>query len=170
MRAWASWRVRCLQSLLASLRAHLMIPPSLLWFPQFRLSLSAEHVGMHDSGLPVTELPWEPGGPKLCRTDQRESSRCILRLWLPQGQPPSLQKAARLVTKAHLCLASQVVLVVKNLPASAGDIRDPWVGRISWRWAWQPTPVFLPGESQGQRSLAVYSPQGHWELGTTEAT
>ena len=35
---------------------------------------------------------------------------------------------------------------------------DPWVGKIPWRRAWQPTPVFLPGESQGQRSLAGYSP------------
>ena len=33
---------------------------------------------------------------------------------------------------------------------------------------WQPTLVFLPGESQGQRSLAGYSPQGHKELDTTE--
>ena len=35
---------------------------------------------------------------------------------------------------------------------------DPWVGKIPWRRAWQPTPVFLPGESHGQRSLAGYSP------------
>ena len=34
----------------------------------------------------------------------------------------------------------------------------PWVGKIPWRKAWQPTPVFLPGESQGQRSLVGYSP------------
>ena len=31
---------------------------------------------------------------------------------------------------------------------------DPWVGKMPWRRAWQPTPVFLPGESHGQRSLA----------------
>ena len=31
---------------------------------------------------------------------------------------------------------------------------DPWVGKISWRKAWRPTPVFLPGESHGQMSLA----------------
>ena len=36
---------------------------------------------------------------------------------------------------------------------------DPWVGKIPWRRAWQPSLVFLPGESQGQRSLAGYSPQ-----------
>ena len=34
---------------------------------------------------------------------------------------------------------------------------DPGVGKIPWRRAWQPTPVFLPGEPQGQRSLAGYS-------------
>ena len=37
---------------------------------------------------------------------------------------------------------------------------DPWVGKIPWRRAWQPTPVFLPGESHGQRSLVGYSPWG----------
>ena len=36
---------------------------------------------------------------------------------------------------------------------------NPWVGKTPWRRKWQPTSVFLPGESQGQRSLAGYSPQ-----------
>ena len=35
---------------------------------------------------------------------------------------------------------------------------DPWVGRIPWRRAWQPTPVFLPGESHGQKNLVGYGP------------
>ena len=35
---------------------------------------------------------------------------------------------------------------------------DPWVGKIPWRRAWQPTPVFLPGESHVQRSLVGCSP------------
>ena len=35
---------------------------------------------------------------------------------------------------------------------------NPWVGKIPWRKKWQPTPVFLPGKSHGQRSLAGYSP------------
>ena len=47
---------------------------------------------------------------------------------------------------------------------------NPWVGKTPWRRAWQPAPVFLPGESQGQRSLAGYSPWGHRESDTTEAT
>ena len=37
---------------------------------------------------------------------------------------------------------------------------NPWVGKIPWGRAWQPTPVFLPGECHGQRSLAGYSPWG----------
>ena len=40
---------------------------------------------------------------------------------------------------------------------------DPWVGKIPWRRAWQPTPVFLPGESHGQRTLAGYSLWDHEE-------
>ena len=38
---------------------------------------------------------------------------------------------------------------------------DPWVGKISWRRKGQPTPVFLPGKSHGQRSLVGSSPWGH---------
>ena len=58
--------------------------------------------------------------------------------------------------------ASQMALVVKNLPANSGDIRDagssiPGSGRsLGGR---QPTPVFLAGESHGQRSLVGHSPQ-----------
>ena len=58
--------------------------------------------------------------------------------------------------------------VVKNLPTSAGDKRckfDPWVGKIPWRKKWQPTSVFLHGESHGQRSLVGYSPRGHKRIG-----
>ena len=47
---------------------------------------------------------------------------------------------------------------------------SPWIGKIPWRGKWQPTPLFLPGKSHGQRSLAGYSPWGGKELDTTEAT
>ena len=67
-----------------------------------------------------------------------------------------------------------MALVVKNLPANRGDIRDtgliPWVGKIPWRRAWQPTPVFFPGESHGWRSLVGYGPWGCKESDTTEVT
>ena len=45
---------------------------------------------------------------------------------------------------------------------------DPWVGKIPWRREWQPTPVFSPGESHGQRSLAGYSPRGSQRVDMTE--
>ena len=63
-----------------------------------------------------------------------------------------------------------MVLILKNLPANAGDIGEPWVRKIPWWRARIPTPVLLPGEAYGQRSLAGYSPQGHTESDTTEAT
>ena len=44
----------------------------------------------------------------------------------------------------------------------------PWVDKIPWRREWLPTPVFLPEEPQGQRSLMGYSPWGPKELDTTE--
>ena len=47
---------------------------------------------------------------------------------------------------------------------------NPWVGKIPWRRAWQPIPVFMPGESHGQRSLAGYSPWCRKELDMNEAT
>ena len=47
---------------------------------------------------------------------------------------------------------------------------DPWVRKIPWRRAWPPTPVFLSGESHGQRSLAGYRPWGRRESDRTEVT
>jgi len=67
----------------------------------------------------------------------------------------------------------QLALAVKNLCANAGHKRhefDPRVRKIPWRRAWQLIPVFLPGESLGQRSLAGYSPWGHRESDMTEVT
>ena len=66
---------------------------------------------------------------------------------------------------------SQVALVERKLPASAGDIRDADFipgSEDAVRRKWQPTPVFLPGESHGQKSLAGYSLWGRKESGTTE--
>ena len=57
--------------------------------------------------------------------------------------------------------------MVKNLAATVADTRD-WVRKIPCGRKWQPTPVFLPGKSHGQRSPAGYSPWGHKESDTTE--
>ena len=47
---------------------------------------------------------------------------------------------------------------------------DPWVRKIPWKRKWQPTPIFLPGKSHGQRSLAGYSPWGYWRVKYNLAT
>ena len=61
-------------------------------------------------------------------------------------------------------------IVVNNLLANAGEAKDagsiPWVRKIPWRRKWQPTPLYLPGNFHGQRSLAGYSPWGHTHAGT----
>ena len=63
------------------------------------------------------------------------------------------------------------MLVVNNSPANAGDVRlrfDPWVGKIPWRRAWQPTSVFLPGripwteEPGGLQSIGVKRAGRDW--------
>ena len=63
------------------------------------------------------------------------------------------------------------VLKARLLPISVGDARD--VGSIPGQedsLEMQPTPVFLPGKSHGQRNLVGYSPRGHQESDTTEQT
>ena len=66
------------------------------------------------------------------------------------------------------------MLVVKNPPANSEDARDagsiPGPGKLPWKRAEQSTPVFFPGESHEQRSLAGYSPQRQTELDMTGAT
>ena len=65
---------------------------------------------------------------------------------------------------------SLVAQIVKHLSA----MQETQVQSLGWEdpleKEWQPTPVFLPGEFHGQRSLAGYSPWGHRELNTTEQT
>ena len=56
----------------------------------------------------------------------------------------------------------------KESACNAGDPGSTWVRKIPWRRKWKPTPVLLPGEFHGQRSLAGYSPRGCRELDTTE--
>ena len=63
--------------------------------------------------------------------------------------------------------------VVKNLPANAGDKRHrfkPWVGKIPCRKKIATHSSILPRESDRQRTLVSYSPQGHNESDMTEAT
>ena len=135
----------------------------------------------------------------LCRGGRKEWSRALREPLPEQDQKaPSLvsfigspgpqarlgPKCRKIQTKMKRILSS---LPIGNLhqgfPGGASDKEstwqcrrlrspgfDPWVRKISWRRAWQPTPVFLPGESHGQRRLAGYSPWGHKESDRTEVT
>ena len=60
----------------------------------------------------------------------------------------------------NLNCTSLVAQRLKCLPAMQETWVDPWVAKVPWRRKWQPTPVFLPGESHGRRSLVGYSPRG----------
>ena len=70
------------------------------------------------------------------------------------------------------CRAGGRWLSGKESACQCRDIRDvgsiPELERIPWKSKWQPTPVFLPGKSHGQRSLEGYSPWGRKELDTTD--
>ena len=85
------------------------------------------------------------------------------------GDPGSIPRSGRspgegLGYPLQYSWASLVAQTVMNPPA----MQETWVGKILWRRAWQPTAVFLPGESHEQRSLMGYSPRGHKELDMTE--
>ena len=88
-----------------------------------------------------------------------------------EGIGYALWKSPTWEQKHKALRASLVAQMAKNLPATEGDTGgrfDPWVGKITWRRVWQPTPVFLPGKSHGQRSLVGYSPWAHTDSDMTE--
>ena len=95
----------------------------------------------------------------------------VVRLW-GQVREVKLPKFKNLKSKGKNLCASKVALVLKNLPANTGDIRDAGSilesGRSPGGGPGNPNPVSLPGESYGQRSLVGYSPQGRKEMDTTE--
>ena len=68
----------------------------------------------------------------------------------------------------HLMMDFLVAQTVKRLPAMQESQFDPWVRKIPWRQKWQPTPILLPGEFHGKRSLAGYSPWGCKQSDMTE--
>ena len=84
------------------------------------------------------------------------------RLFLHLRKQATLHCSWLLFLRLSVFTASQVVLVVKNMGF------NPWVWKVPLRRKWLSTPVFLPGESHGQESLAGYSPRGCTESDTTE--
>ena len=110
----------------------------------------------HCMRLEALTLSWNPGPLKVQHwspehSDQMPSSRCFLSvLWLLPWRLLDMQGWI-------YSLGFPDGLDVKHPPAMQETGIYPWVGKIPWRRKWQPTPVFLPGESHGQRSLTGYS-------------
>ena len=74
-----------------------------------------------------------------------------------------LMSIESVMPSSHLILCNPLLL----LPPIPPSIRV-FSNKSHWKRKWQPTPVFLPGESHGQRSLVGCSPWGHRESDTTE--
>ena len=88
-----------------------------------------------------------------------------------RGAPPS--RRGRLIPLIKLRLGASQFFTSGKEPSCQCRRHErpgfsPWVGKIPWKRAWQPTPVFLPGESHGQRSLVGYSPQDLKEANMNE--
>ena len=94
---------------------------------------------------------------------------CPLSLKIIPARLSSSQLTANVVLGVTSSPGFPAGSAAKNLPAKQ-EPQDPWVKKIPWRSTWQPTPIFSPGESHGQRSLVGYRPRGHKELDTTEET
>ena len=100
---------------------------------------------------------------------------CLCTIWIVSGQRNwvACPRIPLLVHKRQFSVCIRHVgflggSAVRNPPANAEDVAFPGLGRSPCRRKWQPTPVFLPGKSHGQRSLVGYSPWGHKELDMTE--
>ena len=119
-------------------------------------------------------LPARPPFACTLRPGGRASNCCRSRLTAWRKRPGESKLVSCKNAHSHVAPvgASQVALVVKNPPDNAGPVRDtgsvPGWGRSPGGGHGNRTPVFLPGESRGQRSLAGYSPQGCTELHATE--
>ena len=89
-----------------------------------------------------------------------------------KGNPCSAFRQVSIVLENSfwICWFSVAFLVAQT--ESACNAGDPGsileLGKIPWKREWEPTPVFLPGKSHGQRSLVGYSPWGHKESEKTE--
>ena len=85
------------------------------------------------------------------------------------GTGQGCQKAGFLLPSVQAEASLPRGLVLSHTHLQCGRCRfDPWVRKIPWRRTWQLTPVFLPGESHGQKSLAGYSPWDRKESDMTE--
>ena len=127
-------------------------------------SPGGQSIGASASILAMNIQDWFPLGLTglICTSDSQESSPApqfmttgktiVLTLWTFVGNVMSLLFCF-LIRCLGLPWASLVAQLVKNLPAMQRPWFNYWVRKMPWRRQWQPTSVFLPGKSHGQRSL-----------------
>ena len=123
---------------------------------------------LKETTRPPSEGPQCRGPPTLSSQTRALDSQCHQD---SQSVTPSQINDLQLDKRSSVSGASQVMLVVKNLPGNPRDLGlIPGSGRSPGEGGGNPlpTPGSLPGESHGQRSLAGYSPQGHKESEMTE--
>ena len=112
---------------------------------------------------------WQPTPVFLPGESQERRSLVGCRLW---GHTESDTTEATEQLQQVIRRPSQVALVGKEPASQCRRCKrcefNPWVRKIPWKRAWQPTPVFFPGESHGERSLVGYSPSGCKESDMTE--
>ena len=176
--------------------ARIYSPPILFTVEDTQWLLAVPHEKKYPSLPFLLHFRLLPGFP-ICRTQSEGSS--FWTSWAPETQlagamcwdaKQSLRKDREAQTEAEgqqawtwsICLAWERIGLPRCLSARESPCRSrrsrtcrrsgfhPCVRNIPWRRKWQPTPVFLPGESQGQRSLAGYSPLGLQRVGHDWAT
>ena len=124
---------------------------------------------------PTNKCPYKHLGQTLSRalaTICYSGSFCKSPSTPPEKGSPSCGDPGRSPHLAAGCLPASLMAQRVRIRLQCRTHRrarfDPWIGKIPSRRAWQPTPVFLPGEFHGQRCLGGYSPWGPKKWDTTE--
>ena len=137
------------------------------------------HLDQLDRQISALQLDVRRGPGETADSDSRPSSGT------PAGEPTAARApgSARITegSECFQCLYLSAIGKKGGFPKGAGGKEpacqcrrhkrrgfDPWAGKIPWRRARQPLPVFLPGESHGQRSLVGHSPWGRTESDAPE--
>ena len=130
-----------------------------------------KNIQEHNKGWCFSFGPQEATLLKLTSQGQRENKKCIknssIRIpsWSGYTQGEKWHLISLSIPHSGLpwWLRRQRICLQYGRPRF-----DSWVRKIPWRRKWQPTPVFLPGKSHGQRSLVDYNTRGHKESDTAE--
>ena len=99
----------------------------------------------------------------------RHEYSVLFEMWADRGQAEGISDHSAALCSSNSTQCSIMAYVGKECKNEwiyvymqrRGPRFNPWAEKIPWRRQWQTSPVFLPGESHGQRSLVSYNPWGH---------